>query len=49
MAQMSGSMVPDRHLDFATRFGAEIYDLGAKIQDISLMGGGETLGDARST
>ena len=49
MARMSGPMIPDRHLDFATRFGAEIDDFGRKIGEISWMESGETWGDARST
>ena len=30
-ARMSGPMIPDQDLDFETRFGAEIDDLGGKI------------------
>ena len=30
-ARMSGPTIPDRDLEFETRFGAEIDDFGAKI------------------
>ena len=46
---MFGPAIPDRDLDFETRFGAEIDDFGGKIVEISWMEGGETWGDARST
>ena len=49
MARMSGPTNPDLDLDFETRFGAEIDDLGGKIGWISWMEGGETWGYARST
>ena len=49
LARMSGPMIPDRDLEFATRFGAEIDDFGGKIGEISWMKSGETWGDARSS
>ena len=46
---MSGPTIPDRDLDFQTRFGAEIDDFKGKIGEISWMESGETWGKARST
>ena len=48
-ARMSGPTIPDQDLDFETQFGAEIDDLGGKIDEISWMKLGETWGYARST
>ena len=49
MARMSGPTIPDRDVDFETRFGAEMDDFKGKIGEISWMESGETWGDARST
>ena len=46
---MSGPTIPDRDLDFETRFGAKIDDFKGKIAEISSMESGETWGNARST
>ena len=46
---MSGPTIPDRDLDFETRFGAEMDDFGGKIAEISWMESGETWGKAIST
>ena len=45
---MSGPTIPDRDLDFETRFGAEIDDFGAKLGDF-VDGKWRNLGNARST
>ena len=43
---MSGPTIPDRDLDFETRFGAEMDDFGGKILMDFVDGKGEKMGES---
>jgi hypothetical protein len=46
VARMSGATIPDRDLDFESRFWAEMDDFRGKIEEILWMKVGEKMGES---